>query len=298
MPILHDSDVKTREVLEWKGMTLLHFTGSSCSMKVRLVLAVKGIEYKAREINIPGDEHFKPWFLGINPRGLVPVLVHDGKVIIESNDIIAYLEEQVPTPSVMPASAMERIKSGLDAENDLHYEMRNISYRYLFPPGISKSRARLADYRKAHGSRTVSGAADPKQEIEIAWFEEYAKHGAPNAAILDACSKFKAALDAFEAALAGGESRFLAGTDEPSILDTAWAIYAHRLLKAGYPLAELHPRVAEWYAELLRLQPLVQAELDKSFPIPLIVISTLKAAYFALTGGSLKTIMAPLIPSN
>ena len=36
----------------------------------------------------------QPWFLGINPRGLVPVLVHDGAVHIESNDIIQYLDKK------------------------------------------------------------------------------------------------------------------------------------------------------------------------------------------------------------
>jgi hypothetical protein len=34
-------------------------------------------------VDLPGNENMQPWFLGINPRGLVPLLVHDGAVHIE-----------------------------------------------------------------------------------------------------------------------------------------------------------------------------------------------------------------------
>ncbi len=92
---LVDSDIKTREVLGWKGVHVLHFAGSSCSQKLRIFLNLKGIPWESHPIDLPGNENFRPWFLGINPRGLVPVLVHDGAVHIESNDIIQYLEKTV-----------------------------------------------------------------------------------------------------------------------------------------------------------------------------------------------------------
>jgi glutathione S-transferase len=44
----------------------------------------------------------EPWFLGINPRGLAPVLVHNGAVHIESNDIIQYMEKVFPEPRLIP----------------------------------------------------------------------------------------------------------------------------------------------------------------------------------------------------
>jgi glutathione S-transferase len=42
------------------------------------------------------NENLTDHFLGINPRGLVPVLVHDGDVYIECNDILTYLESAFP----------------------------------------------------------------------------------------------------------------------------------------------------------------------------------------------------------
>ena len=41
---LLDSDIKTREVLDWKGVHLIHYMGSSCSQKVRIFLNLKGID--------------------------------------------------------------------------------------------------------------------------------------------------------------------------------------------------------------------------------------------------------------
>src|SRR5580698_10452182 len=99
---LVDSDIKTREVLGWKGVHVLHFMGSSCSQKLRVFLNLKGIEWQSHPVDLPHYENMQPWFLGINPRGLVPVLVHDGAVHIESNDIIQYLEQKFPTPGPFP----------------------------------------------------------------------------------------------------------------------------------------------------------------------------------------------------
>ncbi|HEY5964613.1 MAG TPA: glutathione S-transferase N-terminal domain-containing protein, partial [Xanthobacteraceae bacterium] len=99
---LVDSDIKTREVHAWMGVHVLHFAGSSCSQKLRIFLNLKGIVWESHPVDLHSNENFKPWFLGINPRGLVPVLVHDGAVHIESNDIIAYLEQTFPSPKLIP----------------------------------------------------------------------------------------------------------------------------------------------------------------------------------------------------
>ena len=44
---LLDSDIKTREVLDWKGVHLIHYMGSSCSQKVRIFLNLKGIDWES-----------------------------------------------------------------------------------------------------------------------------------------------------------------------------------------------------------------------------------------------------------
>src|SRR3974390_1976163 len=120
---LVDADIKTREVLEWKGLHVLHFMGSSCSQKLRVYLNLKGVPWESHHIDLPANENFHPWFLGINPRGLVPVLVHDGAVQIESNDIIQYLEQKFPTPKLIPAGHENEIAALLRHEDDLHLDL-------------------------------------------------------------------------------------------------------------------------------------------------------------------------------
>ena len=87
---LADADIQTREVLDWQGVHLFHFASSSCSQKTRIFLNLKGIEWESHPVDLMRQQNYTPWFLGINPRGLVPVLVHDGVVHIESNDILMY----------------------------------------------------------------------------------------------------------------------------------------------------------------------------------------------------------------
>ena len=50
---LVDSDIKTREVLDWKGVHVLHFAGSSCSQKLRIFLNLKGIAWESHPIDLP-----------------------------------------------------------------------------------------------------------------------------------------------------------------------------------------------------------------------------------------------------
>jgi glutathione S-transferase len=109
---LLDGDIRTREVLGWRGLHAIHTHLSSCSQKLRIFLNLKGIKWESHLVDLMAGENFRPWFLGINPRGLVPVLVHDGAVHIESNDIIQYVKVDFLNPgSFQPAMRMRSTAS-------------------------------------------------------------------------------------------------------------------------------------------------------------------------------------------
>ena len=133
---LVDTDIQTREVLDWKGIHLLHFATSSCSQKTRIVLSLKQIPWESHIINLSEKENNREWFLGINPRGLVPVLIHDGTVHIESNDILMYLDEMFPEPRLVPEGREEEMAQLLEDEDDLHLDLRNLTMRYVIPPEL------------------------------------------------------------------------------------------------------------------------------------------------------------------
>jgi glutathione S-transferase len=245
---LVDSDIKTREVRDWKGVHVLHYMGSSCSQKLRIFLNLKGIAWQSHVVDLRAYENFRPWFLGINPRGLVPVLVHDGEVHIESNDILAYLERTFPTPRLVPAGHENEVAALLKHEDDLHLDLRTLSFRFVFaPPGPPKSPEALQSYA-ASGSGTVQGAPDREKAIQIAFWERATKEGITDRAARISAQKFRAEFDALDQRLA--TQPYLLGPDL-SVLDIAWFIYAHRLSLGAYPLARLHPRVEAWYRKLL-----------------------------------------------
>jgi glutathione S-transferase len=248
---LVDSDIKTREVLGWKGVHVLHFAGSSCSQKLRIFLNLKGIKWESHPIDLPGNENFQPWFLGINPRGLVPVLVHDGKVHIESNDIIQYLEMVFPAPKLIPAGHENEVSALLKHEDDLHLDLRTLSFRFVFaPPGPPKPAEALASYA-ANGSGTVQGMADRDKQVQIEFWQRAAKEGFTDERARASAQKYRAEFDALDRRLAS--QPYLMG-GALSVLDIAWFIYAYRLSLAGYPFQRLHPHVAAW-EEKLRARP-------------------------------------------
>jgi len=281
---LVDSDIRTREVLSWKGVHVLHFMGSSCSQKLRIFLNLKGIKWESHLINLQTNENFSAWFLGINPRGLVPVLVHDGAVHIESNDIIQYLENAFPTPKLIPAGHEDDVAALLKHEDDLHLDLRTLSFRFVFaPPGPPKPAEALKSYA-ANGSGTVQGTKDRDKEIQLEFWERAAREGFTDERARASAQKFRAEFDALNKLLT--QDPYLIG-DSLTVLDIAWFIYAHRLSLAGYPLVRLHPRVSAW-VEKLRARP----EFSKEIAMPSESVARLEATRRAQTqaGKTLETV--------
>ena len=201
----------------------------------------------------------QPWFLGINPRGLVPVLVDDGAVHIESNDIIQYLEKKFPAPKLVPAGHENEVAALLKHEDDLHLDLRTLSFRFVFaPPGPPKPAAALESY-KANGAGTVQGLKDREKDIQIEFWQRAAKEGFTDDRARASAQKFRAEFDALDRKLA--QYPYLMGKDL-SVLDIAWFIYEHRLSLAGYPFARLHPHVHTW-AETLRARPEFAKEIGQ-----------------------------------
>ncbi|MGH8237945.1 MAG: glutathione S-transferase family protein, partial [Steroidobacteraceae bacterium] len=92
------------------SLILYHGAISTCSQKVRLALAEKGLQFTARSIDVPAKEHLTPWYLALNPNGVVPTLVHNGISIVDSSVICEYLDEVFPDPPLAPRDAVGRAR--------------------------------------------------------------------------------------------------------------------------------------------------------------------------------------------
>lgn len=260
---LADADIKTREVLDWKGLHIFHYPLSSCSQKTRIFLNLKGATWEPHVIDLLGNENVNEWFLGINPRGLVPVLVDDGDVHIESNDILTYLEEKFDTPKLIPDEAKAEVMDLLKLEDDLHLDLRALSFRFVFaPPVPPKTPEALADYAK-NGSGTVGGEKDEHLDIEIAFWDRLNREGIPDEVARRAAENFKAAFSDLDSKLE--HQPFLLG-EELSVLDIAWFIYVNRLTLAGYPFERLHPNLHAWFGRLCE-RPEFSREIELPPPL-------------------------------
>ena len=95
-------------------MLVLYHSGlTTCSKQVRHCLREKGLGYESRYINLLRFEHLSPQYLKLNPNGVVPTLVHDGHVVINSACINEYLDEVFPAPELSPADPKDRARMRL-----------------------------------------------------------------------------------------------------------------------------------------------------------------------------------------
>ena len=98
-----------KEVAPQKGVHLYHFAQSSCSQLVRTALAYKGIDYTSHHVNLALQDQLTPEYVKLNPRGVVPTLVIDGKVTTDSLNIVKFLDTKFPDkPTLLPADTKVR----------------------------------------------------------------------------------------------------------------------------------------------------------------------------------------------
>ncbi len=88
---------------ESERMILYDYFRSSAAYRVRLALALKGIEVEHRPVHLLRGEQLRPEYLAKNPQGLAPALeLDDGTVLTQSLAIIDYLETLRPAPALIP----------------------------------------------------------------------------------------------------------------------------------------------------------------------------------------------------
>jgi glutathione S-transferase len=91
-------------------LELYNFPASTCSLKVRLCLAEKNLDWIDHKLTPGGLDHLTPEYLAMNPNGVVPTLLHDGEAIIDSSVIIEYLDEIYPDVKLSPDDPKERAR--------------------------------------------------------------------------------------------------------------------------------------------------------------------------------------------
>ncbi len=89
-------------------MRLHGFWRSSAAYRVRIALALKGLQVETVTHSLPRGEHRAEAYRALNPQGFVPALETEQGVLIQSGAIIEYLDERWPEPPLLPADAHAR----------------------------------------------------------------------------------------------------------------------------------------------------------------------------------------------
>ncbi|PYB81774.1 MULTISPECIES: maleylacetoacetate isomerase [Pseudomonas] len=92
-------------------MELFTYYRSTSSYRVRIALALKGLDYQALPVNLLKGEQRGADYLALNPQGRVPALRTDaGELLVQSPAIIEYLEEAFPQTSLLPRAPEARAR--------------------------------------------------------------------------------------------------------------------------------------------------------------------------------------------
>lgn len=223
-------------------LTLYHSGTSVCAAKVRLVLAEKGLDWTGKYLDILHGDQFEPAYLKLNPKGVVPTLVHDGAVIRESSVICEYLDEVFPDPPATPNDPTGRAEMRCWTklvDEELHPVCTVVTF-------VASHRHTVLAAGRENADAFIDKAPNPGQrERRRAWL--YQGFDAPGVA--EALATYDAVLQRMEDALAARP--WLAG-DDFSLADIALIPYVNRLAMLG--VQEMwegrRPRLADWFARI------------------------------------------------
>jgi len=234
-------------------LALYHFGPVANSLTPLLCLLEKGLEFENRALDSRKWEHHGPAFRAINPEGVVPVLVHDGRVVRESTVINEYLEDVFPGVTLRPGDPW------------LRAEMRVLT-KYVdeyFCPALTVI--------GAHGARPFASQIDkaemaarlanmPNEEVRRKW-AIVSESGYSDEALADARRRLGNCIARLDAILSDGGPWLLG---EPySLADIKWYSMAPALPRVMPDACnrDTTPAIAAWLARMAA-RPAVQALPD------------------------------------
>ena len=89
----------------------LYFSPGACSFVPHVLLQLSGAAFEPTMVKLHKGEQYGEEYKAINPRGQVPVLVDDGKVITQIVAIILYLDQKFPEAKFLPTEPVARAKA-------------------------------------------------------------------------------------------------------------------------------------------------------------------------------------------
>ena len=233
---------------------LYHSVNSVCAQKVRVALAEKGLPYREHLMTLRGDQ-FDRGYMKLNPNGVVPTLIHDGRPVIESSVILYYLDEAFPEPPLMPRDLHERAMARLVnrlVDEYVHNSCTILTFATAFRPWFAGLTAGEIEQRLAKSP--LKKRTEYKRDVAL--------HGLQSKFVREALEHHLKLLDLVEQARGG----WLAGS-QFSLADIAAIPYVLRLdLLKMARLWDKRPGVAAWYARMRERSSVRKEMLERMTP--------------------------------
>lgn len=239
-------------------LELYHAGLTSCSKKVRHCLHEKGLAYQSHFVDLERYEHHDPKYLALNPNGVVPTLVHDGMVVIESGVINEYLDEVFRDRPLRPGAPHARARMRVFTKMADEYGLP--ATRVPTWTRLKRNQIKAMDEAEFEIVIRDTPLVDHRVKLKALrgdGFSEVERE--------EALGRMDYIYDRCEAALA--DNRYLVG-DTISLAEIALLPYVDAFAKLRQELLQRHPRTAQWYGDLMARPAVTETYLPSEETVP------------------------------
>ena len=219
-------------------LKLYHHPVSTCSQKARLALAEKGLTFDQHIIDWTTLEHLSDWYLAINPNGVVPALIHDGRPIVDSSVICEYVDEAFGSRTITPTDPYERAQ--MRAWMRYFEEVPTVAIRF---PSFNK-----LFVKSIKGGRSESDfdAMTQKMPLRKHFYRQMTQTGFPEPLVEESLDKLGKCLARVDRHLQDGRSYLLG--EQYTVADIVLIPSVVRMEDLGlHTIWKDLPRVKGWY---------------------------------------------------
>lgn len=261
-----------------QGLHLFHFDGAPCAQRVRFALHEKGLvrgrevkfdagdtascegeqgAWVSRHVSLVKKEHLTKAYAQIQPNLVVPALVHDGVLHVESMDIVEYLDQAFGGEPIVPRHNPELLAEAqalTDLGKQLHRSIRFVTFRW----GL-RGLGRLNGKEEQQLRELLKNGNDDEQLVSF--YEGFDGKAIPDEVYIEHLEKLNSAFRQHEEALQDGRL-FLTG-GSLTMADVIWAMKTLRLIECGYPFAQCFPAYYAWYERVSSRQSFQEGVMGK-----------------------------------
>lgn len=255
---------KSPIVSKLEGLHLFHYEGAPCAQRVRFALHEKGLvrgrevrfnahdqascageegAWVSRHVSLLKKDHMTDDYAQIQPNLVVPALVHNGELHIESMDIVEYLDKTFGGTPLIPKNGPELADANALTElgKKLHLSIRFVTFRW----GL-RGLARLSGKEEQRLQALLKSGEDGEQLASF--YKSYSANLISDTVYGEHLDKLNDAFRSHEERLQDGR-KFLTG-DELTMADIIWAMKTLRLIECDYPFDQCFPAYFAWFKRI------------------------------------------------